>query len=96
MLSNLWQMFSRGRAASQPRPRPAVDTGLGSPVKPPLAGNVDLDWGWPPSNPLDVSAWDQYWGKHLWHGIGPPLFDFMFDDRRLVEVMRTEGMTSVL
>lgn len=56
----------------------------------------DLDWLNPPLDPLNASAWDQYWTEHIRHGFGPPMFDMFCDDRHLVEVMNSEGMRTVL
>ena len=58
--------------------------------------DADLSWLDPPSDPLDVAAWNQYWIEHVRHGLGPPLFDMFSDDRRLVEVMNAEGMKTIL
>ena len=56
----------------------------------------ELNWFIPPEDSLDVSGWDRYWVEHVRNGIGPPIFDMCCDDQILVEVMRLEGMTSIL
>jgi hypothetical protein len=56
----------------------------------------ELEWLNPPSDPLDVAAWDRYWNEQVSHGLGPPLSDMFCDDRRLLEVMDSRGMRSVI
>jgi len=87
MFSKLMQLFKRGK----PIPGPGI-------LKSNARRDDDADLGWldPPSNPLDVVAWDQYWIEHVRHGLGPPLFDMFSDDRKLVEVMNAKGMKSIL
>ncbi len=82
MLSKLKQLFSRGDRSPDLKPR--------------LDDDTDLDWLNPPTDPLDVSAWDRNWTEQVGHGLGPPLFDMFCDDRHLVEVMDSEGMKNVL
>jgi SAM-dependent methyltransferase len=86
MLSKLKRFLVFGSLRRKPEPL-AVDD---------LEDDLDLDWLDPPADPLDSSAWDSYWTEHLRHEIGPPFFDMFCDDRRLVEVMNSEGMKSVL
>jgi SAM-dependent methyltransferase len=82
MLSKLKQLFKRGERSPKLEPR--------------LDDEADLSWLDPPTDPLDVAAWDRYWIEQVRHGLGPPLFDMFCDDRNLVQVMNTEGMNSVL
>jgi hypothetical protein len=86
MLSKLKRFLTFGSLRRKPEP-PATDN---------PEDDLDLDWLDPPADPLDSSAWDSYWTEHLRHGIGPPFFDMFCDDRRLVEVMESEGMKTVL
>lgn len=65
-------------------------------MPPDLEDDEDLSWLDPPSNPLDVAGWNQYWIEQVRHGFGPALFDMFGDDRQLVEAMNREGMKSVL
>jgi len=86
MLSKLKRFLTFGSLGRKPEPTKTDDP----------EDDLDLDWLDPPADPLDSSAWDFYWTEHLRHGIGPPLFDMFCDDRRLVEVMNSEGMKTVL
>lgn len=61
-----------------------------------LDDDEELAWLCPPSDPLDVAAWDRYWIDQVSHGLGPPLFDMFCDDRQLVRVMNAERMKRVL
>ena len=81
MLSKLKQLFRRREP--DPCPGPRLD-------------DAELSWLDPPTDPLDVAAWDRYWTKHVEHGLGPPLFDMFCDDRALVSVLNNEGMGTVL
>lgn len=81
MLSKLKRLFNRAERS------PKFEQGL---------DNAELSWLDPPTDPLDIAAWDRYWTEQVRHGIGPPLFDMFCDDRELVEVMNAEGMKSVL
>jgi hypothetical protein len=58
--------------------------------------DAELDWLFPPPNPLDVAGWDKYWTDQVSHGFGPALFDMFCDDRELVRVMNEEGMKRIL
>ena len=58
--------------------------------------DTDMSWLDPPTDPLDTNAWDRYWMEHIEHGLGPPVFDMVFDDRDLVSVMNEHGMRTVL
>jgi hypothetical protein len=56
----------------------------------------ELRWLDPPANPEDVAGWDQYWTEQVAHGLGPPIFDMLYDDGMLVRTMNDEGMTRIL
>lgn len=58
--------------------------------------DVELRWLYPPKNPEDVAGWDQYWTEQVAHGLGPPLFDMLCDDHKLVTTMNNEGMSRIL
>jgi methyltransferase family protein len=96
MLSNLWRLFSRGRAASREKQPVANDVRLDFPAEAKRAENRDTDWLFPPKNLLDVSAWDRFWTEQVRHGLGPPMFDFLHNDAYLVGMLWLEGMTSIL
>ena len=81
MLSKLKKLFNRGAWSTHLKP---------------LLDDTDSDWLDPPTDPLDVSAWDRYWTEQLRHEFGPPIFDMFCNDRELVRVMNNEGMRSVL
>jgi hypothetical protein len=70
--------------------------GCGDPEVPGDLDHDDLSWFDPPSDPNDVEGWNQCWGDQLGHGIVPPLFDMFSDDRRLIEVMVEEGLSTIL
>ena len=55
-----------------------------------------MHWLHPPANLLDPTAWNQYWDAHLAHGLGPPLYDMVCDDRLLVRAMVEHNMTTIL
>lgn len=55
----------------------------------------DFSWMFPPNTVVDPAPWDQYWHDQLTHGIAG--FVHMFcDDGRLVDVMRANGLGTVL
>ena len=56
----------------------------------------DLSWLDPPDDPHNAEGWDKYWEDQVTHGLGPPLFDMFFDDRRLIQKMVEEGLSTVL
>ena len=82
MLSKLMQLFHRGERRLKLEPR--------------LDADAELSWLDPPTDPLDVAAWDRYWTEQVRHGLGPPMFDMFCDDCDLVTVMNNEGMRTVL
>jgi hypothetical protein len=55
----------------------------------------DLTWLNPPDDPHDEEGWDRYWDEQLTHGLGPPLFDMFLDDRRLIETMAEERLSTI-
>ncbi len=82
MLSKLKRLFKRGEQSPKLEPQLHVDP--------------ELSWFFPPTDPLDIAAWDRYWTEQVRHGLGPPLFDMFSDDRELVKLMSEEGMKTVL
>jgi hypothetical protein len=81
MLAKLKQIFRRIQSTFDARPQDDDEDG---------------SWLCPPADPLDVAGWDQYWLRHVEDGIGPPLLDMFCDDSILIEVMRDQGMKSIL
>jgi Methyltransferase domain len=81
MLSKLRQMFRRIQSMFVPKQLDDIQDG-------PYLG--------PPADPLDIAGWDQYWLRHIEYGFGPSLMDMFCDDSILIEVMRDQGMKSIL
>lgn len=81
MLSKLKQMFRRIQPTFEPKQH---------------GDNEDGPYLCPPADPLDIAGWDQYWLRHIDYGIGPSIMDMFCDDSNLIEVMRDQGMKSIL
>jgi len=58
---------------------------------------VDDDFGWmcPPETLIDPAPWDTYWHDQLSHGVAG-FVDMFCDDGELVDVMRANGLKTVL
>jgi 2-polyprenyl-3-methyl-5-hydroxy-6-metoxy-1,4-benzoquinol methylase len=56
----------------------------------------DFSWFDPSEDPHNAASWDRYWDDQLTHGLGPPLHDICFDDRRLIRTMVEEDMSTIL
>ncbi len=55
----------------------------------------DLSWMFPPCTVVDFAAWDRYWHDQLSHGVAGFVHLFC-DDGELVDVMRANGLKTVL
>ncbi len=61
----------------------------------PETGREDFSWFFPPRTLVDPAPWDRYWHDQLTHGVAG--FVHMFcDDGSLVDVMRVNGLKTVL
>jgi hypothetical protein len=82
MLSKLKQLFTRGGRIHK------LDLGLDD--------HVELSWNRPPTDPLDVAAWDRYWIEEVRQELELWMCDMFCRDRDLVTAMNNEGVRSVL
>jgi SAM-dependent methyltransferase len=88
MRALLERLLGRKAAASTPESRFAAAT---------AASDSDEDFSWmsPPRTLVDPVPWDRYWRDQFAHGVAG--FVHMFcDDGSLVDVMRTNGLRTVL